>query len=212
MIFKSLVVGPLEVNCYILACEETRQGIVIDPGEDVPAILGLLEEDGIQVVEVVATHGHFDHIGRAASMVRETGAPFAIHPADRFLVDRLLETAAFLGLEADPPPEVGRFLEEGDTVSFGNESLRVIHTPGHAPGNVTLAWPGHAVVGDTLFAGSIGRTDLEGGDMDVLMRSIREKLLPLGDGTQVYPGHGPSTTIGQERRTNPFLAGRAGMV
>ncbi len=205
MIFKSLAVGPMQVNCFILACERTREGIIVDPGDDVPAILDLVREDDIRVVEVVATHGHFDHIGRAASAIRETGAPFAVHPGDRLMVENLPEIAAFFGLETDAAPEIGRFIEEGDAVRFGDESLRVLHTPGHAPGNVALTWPGQAIVGDALFAGSIGRTDLEGGDFEVLMRSIREKLFSLGDETEVYPGHGPFTTIGQERRTNPFI-------
>ncbi len=205
MIFKSLVVGPLQVNCYILACEETREGIVIDPGENVPAILDLIREDDIHVVEVVATHGHFDHITRASSLIRETGAPFAIHPDDRFLVEGLEEIAGFFGLETDPPPEINRLLLEGDTITFGKETLQILHTPGHAPGNITLTWPGHAIVGDTLFAGSIGRTDLEGANLEILLKSIREKLFSLDDETHVYPGHGPFTTIGHERETNPFL-------
>ncbi len=207
MIFKSLIVGQLEVNCFILACEKTREGIVIDPGGDAPAILDLVREDNIRIVEVVATHGHFDHIGGASSVIRATGAPFAIHRDDLVLVENLSETAATLGLKTDPPPEIDRFIDEGDTVRFGEETLNILHTPGHAPGNITLVRPGHAIVGDTLFAGSIGRTDLPGGDSGVLMQSIREKLLPLGGDTHIYPGHGPFTTIGAERRTNPFLTG-----
>ena len=209
MIFKSLVVGQLQVNCFILACQKTRQGIVIDPGDDAPAILDLIREDDIRIVEVVATHGHFDHIGRVVSIVEETGAPFAVHKDGLPAVERLSRIAALWGLEADPPPRVDRFLVEGDTVRFGEETLRVRHVPGHAPGNIALVWPGHAIVGDSLFADSIGRTDLEGGDLDLLLQSIREKLLPLGDETRIYPGHGPFTTIGAERRANPFLVGGA---
>jgi glyoxylase-like metal-dependent hydrolase (beta-lactamase superfamily II) len=197
------------VNCFILACEQTREGIIVDPGENVPDILDLVREDDIQVVEVVATHGHVDHIARAASVIRETGAPFAIHREDVFLVENLADVAAAFGLETDLPPQIDRTIDEGDTVRFGGETLEILHTPGHAPGNIALTWPGHAVVGDTLFAGSIGRTDLPGGNMEALMRSIREKLLPLGDETHIYPGHGPFTTIGVERKTNPFLAGDA---
>lgn len=207
MIFKSLVVGPLEVNCFVLACEQTREGIIVDPGDNAPGILELVEEDDLNIVEVVATHGHFDHIGRAASVIEATGAPFAIHKADMFMVEGLVDIAAFLGFETDSPPEANRFIGEGDTVSFGTETLSILHVPGHAPGNVALTWPGHAIVGDTLFAGSIGRTDLEGSDPDVLMASIKNKLLPLGENTHLYPGHGPFTTVGQEKRTNPFLAG-----
>ena len=205
MIFKSLVVGPLEVNCFLMGCEESREGIVVDPGENPSRILELIAEDDLRIVEVVATHGHFDHIARCRSVMEATGAPLAIHHADRDFVENLVQIAQWLGMESDPPPEVSRWIDEGDTVRFGRHTLSVIHTPGHAPGNVTLTWPGHAIVGDTLFSGSIGRTDLEGGNLETLMASIRDKLLPLGDDTNIYPGHGQFTTIGQERRTNPFL-------
>ncbi|MBE85275.1 MAG: MBL fold metallo-hydrolase [Gemmatimonadetes bacterium] len=205
MILKSIVVGPLEVNCFVLACEDTKEGILIDPGENVPGIVKLIEEDGIKIKEIVATHGHFDHIGRVRSIKEQLGVPFAIHKDDLFMVEGLVEIASWLDIDTDDAPEVDRFIDIGETITFGRESLSVIHTPGHAPGNITLLWPGHAIVGDVLFAGSIGRTDLEGADPTVLMASIREKLLPLPDETNVYPGHGLFTTIGQERATNPFL-------
>tara|TARA_Y100000588_G_scaffold336067_1_gene376631 strand:+ start:5285 stop:5905 length:621 start_codon:yes stop_codon:yes gene_type:complete len=205
VIFDSIVVGPLEVNCLVLACEETRKGIVIDPGDNVGGIIDLVAKLNIVVVEIVATHGHFDHIGRVKSLQEEWGVPFTIHRADLFMVEGLVEIASFLGIQTDEPPTVDRFIEEGDTLSFGNETLDIVHTPGHAPGNVTFLWPGHAIVGDVIFAGSIGRTDLEGSDPDTLMRSIREKVMALPDDTRLYPGHGPFTTVGQERETNPFL-------
>jgi len=205
MILKSIVVGPLEVNCLVLACEETREGIVIDPGDDVPGILELIEGENIRIKEIVATHGHFDHIGRVRSLKEELQVPFAIHEDDMFMVEGLVEIASFLGMDTDEAPEVDRFIQIGENITFGKESLSVIHTPGHAPGNITMLWPGHAIVGDVLFAGSVGRTDLEGADPDVLMQSIREKLLPLPDETVVYPGHGAFTTIGKERASNPFL-------
>jgi hydroxyacylglutathione hydrolase len=205
MILKSIVVGPLEVNCFVLACEETKEGIVIDPGDNVPGILEMIEEDDIQIKEIVATHGHFDHIGRVKTMKENLKVPFAIHEDDMFMVEGLVEIASFLDIDTDEAPEVDRFIQIGEEITFGNETLTVIHTPGHAPGNVTLLWPGHALVGDVLFAGSIGRTDLEGADAEVLMESIREKLLILPDETHVYPGHGAFTTIGKERASNPFL-------
>ncbi len=205
MLLKSIVVGPLEVNCLVLACEETRKGIVIDPGDNVPGILQLVKEDDIDVIEIVATHGHFDHIGRVTSLQQELNVPFTIHRADLFMVEGLVEIASFLGVDTDDAPRVDRFIEEGDTIAFGQETLDIVHTPGHAPGNVTFLWPDHAIVGDVIFAGSIGRTDLEGADPDTLMRSIREKVMVLPDETHLYPGHGPFTTVGQERRTNPFL-------
>lgn len=205
MIFKSLVVGQLEVNCFILACEKTREGIIIDPGDNASEILHQVKENNIKIVEVIATHGHFDHIGRTLSVVEETRAQFSIHKDDLKMVNGLVDIAAFFGIKTDPPPKIDRFLTEGDTVLFGTTTLQVLHVPGHSPGNIALVWPGHAIVGDTLFAGSIGRTDLEGSNPNLLLKKIREKLLPLGDNTKIYPGHGPFTTIGQERQTNPFL-------
>lgn len=206
MIFSSTIVGPLDVNCYLLACEETRKGIVVDPGDDIDAILQLIASNDLDIVEIVATHGHFDHIGRVASLKEKTGAPFAIHKADLFMVKRLADIAAFLGFQTDPPPAVERFIDEGDTIVFGRETLNIRHVPGHAPGNIALTWPGHAIIGDTVFAGSIGRTDLEGADLQTLMHSIRTKILTLPGDTILYPGHGPTTTVDREKRINPFLA------
>lgn len=205
MIFISTIVGPLEVNCYILACEKTREGIVIDPGDDTDTIFQLIENHNIKIVEIIATHGHFDHIGRVASLKEKTGAPFAIHKADVCRVENLTSIVAPLGLQADPPPKIDRFIDEGDTIVFGRETLNILHVPGHAPGNIALTWPGHAIIGDTVFAGSIGRTDLEGSDLQTLMDSIHTKILTLPDDTVLYPGHGPDTTIDREKRINPFL-------
>jgi len=205
MLLKSIVVGPLEVNCFVLACEETKEGIVIDPGDNVPGIMEMIESNGVQIKEIVATHGHLDHIGRVKKLKEKLGVPFAINEDDMFMVEGLVEIASFLDIDTDEAPEVDRFIQIGEEISFGNETLSVVHTPGHAPGNVTLLWPGHALVGDVLFAGSIGRTDLEGSDPEVIMASIHRELLILPDETQVYPGHGPYTTIGHERATNPFL-------
>lgn len=206
MIFLSTIVDPLDVNCYLLACEETRKGIVVDPGDDIDAILQLIANNDLDIVEIVATHGHFDHIGRVASLKEKTGAPFAIHKADLFMVKGLADIAAFLGFQTDPPPAVERFIDEGDTIAFGRETLNVLHVPGHAPGNIALTWPGHAIIGDTVFAGSIGRTDLEGADLQTLMHSIRTKILTLPGDTILHPGHGPTTTVDREKRINPFLA------
>lgn len=208
MIFKSTEVGELAVNCFVLACEQTRKGVVIDPGDDIQNILDLIAQDDIDIVEIVATHGHFDHIGRVTSLKKATGAPFAMHKADRPMVEALVDIAAFFGIKTDPPPEVDRFIDEGDTIAFGHETLNILHVPGHAPGNIALTWPGHAIVGDTVFAGSIGRTDMEGADPKTLLHSIRTKLLTLPDDTVLYPGHGPSTTVGREKQVNPFLRGR----
>ncbi len=205
MILKSLIVGPLEVNCYILACERTGEGIVIDPGDEPQEILSAIAEEGISIREIVATHGHFDHIGFAREVQEALKVPFAIHRDDLSLVEGLADAGALFGVKVGPPPEVTRFLAEGDEVRFGDETLRVLHTPGHSPGGVTLVRNNIAIVGDCLFAGSIGRTDMPGQSHDLLMVSIWKKLLTLDDATEVYPGHGPPTTIGQERSTNPFL-------
>ena len=206
MLLRSLVVGPLGVNCFIVGCEKTHECIVVDPGDNVPEILQLARQDGVRITQIVATHGHFDHIGRAHTLMEETGATFSVHADDRPLVERSAEMAAYFGLETDPPPRIDRLLVEGETVVVGEESLGILHTPGHSPGNVTLTWPGNAIVGDTVFQGSIGRTDFEGGSLEVLLDSIRSKIFSLGDDTQLHPGHGPSTTVGQERTSNPFLA------
>ena len=144
MILKSIVVGPLEVNCFVLACEDTKEGILIDPGENVPGIVKLIEEDGIEIKEIVATHGHFDHIGRVRSIKEQLGVPFAIHKDDLFMVEGLVEIASWLDIDTDDAPEVDRFIDIGVTITFGRESLSVIHTPGHAPGNITLLWPGQS--------------------------------------------------------------------
>jgi hydroxyacylglutathione hydrolase len=206
MIFKTIVVGELSVNCFIMACEKTKKGIVIDPGDNIEGILSIVKEHNINVIEIVATHGHFDHIGRVTTLKEKTGAPFAIHHADMFMVEGLVEIASFLSIDTDPSPEVDRFIDEGDTITFGHETLNILHVPGHAPGNVAFTWPGHAIVGDTVFSGSIGRTDLEGADPQVLLDSIHTKILTLPDNTILHPGHGPDTTVAQEKRTNPFLA------
>ncbi len=205
MILKSLTVGQLEVNCYILACERTKEGIILDPGDDPQDVLAAVREDDILVREIIATHGHFDHIGRAREIQHALNVPFVIHREDLDLVEGLEDIAAFFGVKVSPPPEVSRFLSEGDEVRFGDETLRVLHTPGHSPGGVTLVRNGLAFVGDCLFAGSIGRTDMPGQSHDVLMASLRDKIMVLDDATEVYPGHGPPTTIGEERKHNPFL-------
>jgi len=205
LLLKSLEVGPLAVNCFLLACEKTGEGVVVDPGDNVPGILKLASDNGIKITQILASHGHFDHIGKARTLAQETGAPFAVHDGDRVMVENLQEIARYYGLETDPAPDIDRLLAAGEAITFGEVSLGIRHTPGHSPGNVTFTWPGNAIVGDTVFAGSIGRTDFEGGDLDRLLESIRTEIFTLGDDTQLYPGHGPATTVERERTTNPFL-------
>jgi glyoxylase-like metal-dependent hydrolase (beta-lactamase superfamily II) len=203
----SLPTGPLEVNCYLVGCEETGKAAVIDPGGNVNSILELLRQHDLTLVMVINTHGHFDHIGANQSLLEKTGCELAIHQDDAPLLQRAAEHAALFGLNTSRSPEPTRLLKDGDVIELGNLSFKVIHTPGHSPGGICLHVDNCLFVGDTLFCGSIGRTDLPGGNHQQLISNIKNKLLCLADETKVYPGHGPATTIGQEKRHNPFLAG-----
>ena len=205
MIFDTLPTGPLEVNCYIVGCEETKKAAVIDPGGDVPRIQQLLDKHELELVMIINTHGHFDHIGGNRELLEASGAELIIHRDDRPVLDRAREHAAAFGLQAEPPPAPTRELSGGETLELGKLMLQVIHTPGHSPGGICLYIDDTLLVGDTLFAGSIGRTDLPGGDHQLLIRGIKEKLLSFPESTKVFPGHGPMTTIGEEKLHNPFL-------
>jgi len=205
MLIETLAVGPLQVNCHIVACPVTREAMVIDPGDEVPKILDRLQENGFKPVVVVNTHAHFDHVGGNRALCEATHAPLMIHAADAPLLKKAEQQASAYGLKAVPSPEPDTLLAEGDVVSVGELRFTVIHTPGHSPGGICLHSDGHLFVGDTLFAGSIGRTDLPGGDFDQLVLGIQQKLWCLGDETIIYPGHGPDSSIGRERTTNPFV-------
>lgn len=205
MILESVVVGPLMVNCYVLGCENSREGVVVDPGDDTDRILDAVSRHGLKVVAVINTHGHFDHTGGNQRIITETGAGLLIHELDAPMLARAVDTAAMFGLTAENSPPPSRFLTEGEFVAFGDYRLRVLHTPGHTLGGCSLHLEGMVFTGDTLFADSVGRTDFPGGSSVALGKSIREKLLILPDDTIVYPGHGPSTTIGRERKHNPYL-------
>jgi glyoxylase-like metal-dependent hydrolase (beta-lactamase superfamily II) len=192
-------------NCYIIGCESTKSAAVIDPGDEADRILKELAKDSLTLKYIINTHGHFDHVGGNYDLKKASGADIVIHPADEAMLADLVRTAAAFGLSAQNSPAPDRTVHEGDTISFGEISLRVIDTPGHSPGGISLHTDNMVFVGDTLFAGSIGRTDLPGGDFQTLISSIKTKLFPLGDDTKVYTGHGPATSIGQEKRANPFL-------
>lgn len=209
MIFKTVIVGPLGVNCSILGCERTREAVVVDPGADVPAIWKVVEDAGLTVKYILNTHGHFDHVGGNAGMKAKTGAELLIHQADESSLPRAAQVAAAYGLSTDPSPPADRYLEEGMTLSFGDISIHVIHTPGHTPGGVCLYIPSEKLVltGDTLFQEGVGRTDLPGGSTETIISSITEKLLMLPEETVAVPGHGPTTTIGHEKRHNPYIRG-----
>jgi len=206
LILDTLPTGPLEVNCYIIGCEETREAAVIDPGGDVDQILQLLNKHKLNAAMIINTHGHFDHVGGNRQLLEATGAELLIHRADRLLLEHAGEHAANYGLQAESSPAPTRELVGGEILQLGKLSLQVIYTPGHSPGGICLYVEDILIVGDTLFAGSIGRTDLPGGDHQLLISGIKEKLLPLTEATRVYPGHGPMTTIGQEKLYNPFLS------
>ncbi len=203
-------VTPFQQNCTLLWCDKTKQAAVIDPGGDIDRIRDAIAQSGVSVEKIILTHGHIDHAGGAAELKEALGVPVeGPHEADRFLLDHLPETGRMYGIEGARAVTPDRWLREGDTVSVGELTLDVLHCPGHSPGSVVLVSPGQrfAIVGDVLFQGSVGRTDLPGGDGKALIRSIKDKLLPLGDDVAFICGHGPTSTIGQERQTNPFLQG-----
>ena len=206
MIQKWLMVGLLQVNCYILGDEESKEAVVIDPGGDEDEILEVIKYQGFNVKYIVDTHGHFDHVDANQPLKDATGAEIVIHELDAAMLNRANDAMMFTG----KPMRTSRadiLVKEGDVVSFGSINLKVLHTPGHTPGGISLVMEGQPLVyvGDTLFAGSIGRTDFPGGDFDTLILGVRQKLFTLGDHYSVYPGHGPVTTIGQERKYNPFF-------
>jgi glyoxylase-like metal-dependent hydrolase (beta-lactamase superfamily II) len=196
--------GAFAENCYLLADPERREAVVIDPGEEAELFLARLEHERWTPTAVWLTHAHLDHVAGVAALKAATGVPVLLHPADRALYDATPRQAAMFGLSADVPPPPDGELAEGQRLSVGDCAFEVLHTPGHSRGSVTFVGHGMAFTGDALFAGSIGRTDLPGGDTETLLRSIREKLFALPDATVVLSGHGPETTIGAEKRTNPF--------
>ena len=206
MIVKQLPVGPIQTNCYLAGCEETGEGVIIDPGDEAGRILAEVKAAGLTIKYVLNTHAHFDHILANGPVVEATGAPLALHPLDLPLL-REKGGAALFGIDAPASPAPDIELAEGQTISFGNYTFQVLFTPGHTPGHVSFYEANAGIIfdGDVLFAGSIGRYDLPGGDYETLMHSIQEKLMVLPDETIVYPGHEQITTIGQERIYNPFL-------
>jgi glyoxylase-like metal-dependent hydrolase (beta-lactamase superfamily II) len=207
MILETFPVGALQCNCTIVGDEATCEAIVIDPGDNIPQILALLARYGLTLKQIVVTHAHIDHVGGAVQLKKATGAPVLLNENDLPLLKMMDMQAGWLGVA---PPEVAppdMSAEEGMVVGIANHSAHVLHTPGHTQGSICLHFAKEKllVAGDTLFAGSIGRTDLPGGNSRQILRSIHDRLLPLADETRVIPGHGPQTTIGEERESNPFL-------
>ncbi len=210
MIRETLRVGPLECNCTIVGDEVSREAMVVDPGSDIPQILARLAHHHLTVKQIVVTHAHIDHIAGAQQLKALTGAPICYNQLDLPLVRMMDVQAGWLGIATPEVPEPDASLADNSSIVIDGIAADVLHTPGHTEGSLCLHLPAHNLLlaGDTLFAGSIGRTDLPGGDTDVLLRSIHNRLLPLPEDTLVVPGHGPETTIGRERDGNPFLRHR----
>jgi len=205
MLIKTITVSLFATNCYLVASEKTRRGVVIDPGDEVEAIIRTAQNEGMIIEKIINTHGHIDHTAGVKEMQERLGIPFYIHEADTSYLQTIQQQAEFYGMKTLGVPKADGYLSEGDCIEFDEVSLKVIHTPGHSPGGVCFLGEKDIFAGDTIFAGSIGRTDLPGGNYDELIHSIRTKLLTLDEDTAVYSGHGPSTTIGIEKQTNPFL-------
>lgn len=205
MKIKGFALGVIETNCYVVSNEASREAIIIDPGDYSKSLARYVEDQQLQVRYVINTHCHADHAAGNKPAIEATGAKLLIHETELPFLENLVAQGLMFGFRVDPSPEPDDFLKEDDTVEFGSIALRVIETPGHSPGSITLYQSGCAFVGDVLFAGSIGRTDLPGGSYETLMQSIHAKLVPLGDETVIYSGHGPKTTIGAEKKYNPFL-------
>ena len=200
----TLVVGRLQTNCYILQSDSTA--LVVDPGDELERILRFLTDISVKPSRIIATHTHFDHVLGVDSIRDKFEIPFLIHHDDLSMLESMQSRVhQILGFSVPPPPKVDRFLKDGESIAFGEDRVKVIHTPGHSPGSISLAGQGFVLTGDALFNQSIGRTDLPGGDLDTLLRSITKRLFTLDDDTIVYPGHGQETSIGDEKQANPFV-------
>jgi len=212
MVLEQAAVEPFFKNGFVIGCEETHEAVLIDPGDEVEQLLAAADRRRLSIGRILLTHAHLDHVTGVGRAKQALGVPVWLHRADNFLYERVQEQGRMFGFEVEPQPPVDHFYEGEGPLRFGRYQVRVLHTPGHCPGGVCLAVARDGdtgstlFVGDTLFAGSIGRTDLPGGDMDTLLRSIRDVLFAFPDETVVWSGHGPMTTIGHERRTNPFLS------
>lgn len=207
MIIERLVVSPIQENCYIVGDESTMAGVVIDPGDEADRIVATVRRLGLTVEKIVNTHGHVDHIAAAEIVKKALGARLYLHPGDEMYLPNIVETAAMFGLSDASTPVVDEFLSDGDVVEVGSLQIQVTHAPGHTPGHCVLRIDGDVFCGDLIFSGSIGRTDLPGGDYQTIIESLERTVLTLPDETRLHPGHGPSTTVAVERRFNPFLQG-----
>jgi hydroxyacylglutathione hydrolase len=209
MIHKILPVGPLQCNCSIIGDETTHEAMVIDPGDDIEGILAIIRENKLDVKQIVITHAHIDHVGGAMKLRAQTGAPILLNQNDYALLKMLDVQATWIGVAAPGEVAIEASIADGQSLQAGSLTANVLHTPGHTEGSVCLYFPAEKllIAGDTLFARSIGRTDLPGGSYEKIMRSLHDRVMTLPDETVVIPGHGPRTTIGEEREENPFLVG-----
>jgi hydroxyacylglutathione hydrolase len=209
MILEMLTVSPFQENCYIVSDEGSGVGALVDPGDEAARIAMAVEETSLDIGSIIVTHAHIDHVGAVVALVDEYSCPVLMHAEAEPMLEQLPTQAMMMGLRFGKIPTVDRHIGEGETLEMGDLRLRPLYTPGHAPGHLAFYIEDEGLVlsGDALFAGSVGRVDLPGGSMEVLMRSIEEGLMTLPDETRVYPGHGPQTEIGSERATNPFLQG-----
>ena len=207
MILKALVVGPIAANCFIIGDSATNEGAIIDPGDDAQKILQVVKETGLDIKFIIATHGHFDHNAAVAPLKEALRCDFLLHESDLLFVRRSKNTAQNWGIAIDQVPDPDNYIKEGDILKVGTLELEIIHTPGHSPGGISIYIKSEGILfsGDTLFFTSIGRTDFDGGSMDQLQASIREKLYTLPENTVVYTGHGEQTTIGNEKQNNFFV-------
>jgi glyoxylase-like metal-dependent hydrolase (beta-lactamase superfamily II) len=211
MIVEMLTVGPFQENCYVVGDEVSGEGALVDPGDEATRIALAVEQTGLEIGQIIITHAHIDHVGAIASLVAEYVCPVLMHEEAEAMLKTVPQQAMMMGLRFGKVPKVDRHVADREVLEVGSLRLLSLYTPGHAPGHLSFLVEGEEAVfsGDALFAGSVGRVDLPGGSMEVLMRSIEERLLPLPDDTRVLSGHGPETTIGRERMTNPFLRGGA---
>lgn len=212
LIVARATVGPFQENSYVVGDPDTGDAALVDPGDEPEALAELVTSRGLTPRFVVNTHAHLDHVGAVAALKARYGIPFLLHPGDRMWLENLDMQARMFGLETPETPGVDRWLADGEELALGNRRFRVIHTPGHTPGGTCLFFEADRVLftGDTLFAGSVGRTDFPGGSWDDLEAAIRTRLFPLGDEVVFHSGHGPSSTLGEERRSNPFVGEGAG--
>lgn len=209
MILETLTVGPFQENCYIIGDEASGTGVLVDPGEEAARIALAVEQTKLDISRILLTHTHIDHVGAVAALADEYACPILIHTEAEPMLQQLPTQAIMMGVRFGKVPKVDSYIEDREVIEVGDLRLEALYTPGHAPGHLAfyVESEGLVLAGDALFAGSVGRVDLPGGSMEVLMHSIRDRLLTLPDTTLVYPGHGPATTIGDERATNPFLQG-----